>query len=477
MNRKISVNLALAIAIIAMAVTFSVTMIFSQNIFESTVTSVREKEQMYDKISQIDKTVRDEIYYPIDDTFLYDMLATGYMAGTQDPYARYYSVNQYVNYLNRESGEHISIGFEFYKAAGQYPIITLVYPNSPMADLGFVTGYTVQEINDLDLRNLTHEQISNLTYGAEGSTLTISYTSLNSEVFEDVSVQRRIYEEPSIQAIHRENEVVGYIKIIEFKSTTAQEIQDAIDIMTAAPQGFTALIIDVRNNNGGSSLGNVLNVIDTLSPSGSMGYQIGSNGDEILLGISDDENSVSVPMSIIVNENTQQGAELFALSVKELSGAQIVGTATAGMGSVQSAPIALSDGSAISYTVGTLISSNHTEFNVSGILPNVEVPLRDDELETFYFLTVDTDTQIMRARELALSMATNSGAQSAPSQENELAIETVPEEGDEAGSTDSSTDSSTVQDSQDSQQNDEQDSTENENENENDELSETEGEE
>ncbi len=430
MNRKISVNLALAIAIIAITVTFSVTMIFSQNIFENTVTSVREKEQMYDKIAQIDKTVREDAYYLIDDTFLYDMLATGYLAGMADPYARYYTVNQYVNYLNRESGTDISIGVEFYKESGQYPIVTLVYPNSPLADLGFEPGYTLQEINDVDLRNLTYDQISNLTYGAESSSLTITYANIQNEKSEDVSLQRRIYEEPSIQAIHRENEVVGYIKIIEFKSSTAHEIQDAIDIMSEAPQGLNALIIDVRDNSTGTSLGNVLNAIDTLAPSGSMGYQIADSGEEILLGISDEENSVSVPISIIVNENTKQGAELFALSVKELNGAQIVGTTTAGEGTVQSSPIALSDGSALSYTVGILQSGLRTDFNEVGISPDVEAHLREDEKETFYFLTVDTDTQIIRARELALSMASNSGEQSAPQLENELAIQTPSSESD-----------------------------------------------
>ena len=50
MNKKITVNLAVAIAIIAMTVTFVVTMILSMQLFNRTVSGVREKEIMYNKL-------------------------------------------------------------------------------------------------------------------------------------------------------------------------------------------------------------------------------------------------------------------------------------------------------------------------------------------------------------------------------------------------------------------------------------------
>ncbi len=428
MNRKISINVALSIVIIAMAVTFSVAMIFSQNIFESTVASVRQKEQMYEKIAEIDKTVREEALYTIDDVFLFDMLATGYIAGIADPYARYYTVEQYVDYLNKENGTYINIGINIYKLTSQYPIVEFVYPGSPAAELGIEVGNTLREINGIDLRILSQTQIENLLFNSDGSQISLSYVSLGGEIFDDVNLQHRIYDEPTIQAIQRENEVVGYIKIIDFKSTTAREISDALEIMQESQQGLSALIIDVRNNNE-SNIENVVSVIDELCPTGTIGYQINASGEEVLLGLSDDETKLEIPMSVIVNENTMQGAELFALTMKELSGAQIVGTSTAGMANVQNEPVLLSDGSAISYTVGTLISSLRTEFNQTGISPDVEVHLRDEDEETFYFLTLDTDLQIVRARELVLNMLSNSGAMEDDSENN---IEIEPQEESQA---------------------------------------------
>ena len=47
MNRKISVGMTVTIVILAMTVTFSITMLMAMRLFDHTVTSVKEKESMY----------------------------------------------------------------------------------------------------------------------------------------------------------------------------------------------------------------------------------------------------------------------------------------------------------------------------------------------------------------------------------------------------------------------------------------------
>ena len=74
MKKKISVSLAAAIAIIAMTVTFSVTMILAMKMFDSTVSDVNEKQAMYNKLAEVDKVVRDNFYTEINDQTLYDRL-------------------------------------------------------------------------------------------------------------------------------------------------------------------------------------------------------------------------------------------------------------------------------------------------------------------------------------------------------------------------------------------------------------------
>ena len=47
MSKKISLGVAATIAIIAMAVTFSLTMVVSMKMFNTTVSSVKNKERQY----------------------------------------------------------------------------------------------------------------------------------------------------------------------------------------------------------------------------------------------------------------------------------------------------------------------------------------------------------------------------------------------------------------------------------------------
>ena len=95
MSKKISLGVAATIAIIAMAVTFSLTMVVSMKMFNTTVSSVKNKERQYNKLSEIDRFVRAGEFFTIDEDTLNDKLAAGYMSGINDRYAIYYTAKEY----------------------------------------------------------------------------------------------------------------------------------------------------------------------------------------------------------------------------------------------------------------------------------------------------------------------------------------------------------------------------------------------
>ena len=59
---------------------------------------------MYNKIAEVDRYVRSNDYYPIDETTLYDRLTAGYLLGTGDKYARYFSATAYTELMNTQKG-------------------------------------------------------------------------------------------------------------------------------------------------------------------------------------------------------------------------------------------------------------------------------------------------------------------------------------------------------------------------------------
>ncbi len=131
MNRKISVGMTVTIVILAMTVTFSITMLMAMRLFDHTVTSVKEKESMYNKVAEVDRYVRANDYYDIDETVLYDRLTAGYLLGTGDKYARYYTASAYTDLLNAQSGKLMGIGVELAIDQSGYAKVIKVYDESP----------------------------------------------------------------------------------------------------------------------------------------------------------------------------------------------------------------------------------------------------------------------------------------------------------------------------------------------------------
>ena len=143
MNRKISIGMAVTIVILAMTVTFSITMLVAMRLFDSTVSSVKEKESMYNKIAEVDRYVRSNDYYTIDENTLYDRLTAGYLLGTGDKYARYYNATAYTELVNVQNGTILGIGVELAIDQSGYAKVIKVYtsllPRRP-ASSGAITS-------------------------------------------------------------------------------------------------------------------------------------------------------------------------------------------------------------------------------------------------------------------------------------------------------------------------------------------------
>ena len=155
MNKKISLGMMATIVILAMTVTFSVTMLLAMRLFDSTVSSVKEKESMYSKIAELDRYIRSNDYYTIDETLLYDTISSGYILGTGDKYARYYTASAYTELLNIQNGTLIGIGVELARDQTGYARVLKVYEDSPAQDAGIVAGDYITSIDDVDVKGLT----------------------------------------------------------------------------------------------------------------------------------------------------------------------------------------------------------------------------------------------------------------------------------------------------------------------------------
>ena len=392
MNRKISVGMAVTIVILAMTVTFSITMLIAMRLFDSTVNSVKEKESMYNKVAEVDRYVRSNDYYTIDETTLYDRLTAGYLLGTGDKYARYYTANAYTELMNIQSGKVMGIGVELCMDQTGYAKVTKVYDGSPAQEAGIAVGDYITVIGDTDVKSLTGaDAVQSRLQGEVGTT--VSVTWLNSEAASRTAdLTHSGYTSTTVD--FQMLDTVGYIKIRQFDGTTPSELDYAIRSLTS--DGAQSLVFDLRDN-GGGVLDDAVSCIDLIAPEGTVAYAEDKNGNRTVIGSSDGETAIDLPMVCLVNGNTASAAELFAASLRNMCGARLAGTATMGKGTIQSSPQRLSDGSAVSITVAKLICGDVSCSDGTGLSVDVERALSAEETANFFDYTPETDPQIQRA--------------------------------------------------------------------------------
>ena len=401
MSKKISLGVAAAIALIAMAVTFSLTMVVSMNMFNTTVSSVKNKERQYNKLSEIDRFVRANEYFTINNDTLNDTIAAGYVLGISDKYARYYTAKAYSEKLAMDSGKLTGIGVSVVNdASSGYARIIRLFENSPADDGELQVGGFITAINGVSTRQLTETSaINSALLGEEGTTTTITYLTPDRQE-QTLDLVHSNYKTPTV-SYQVLNEKVGYLRVYSFSSTTGSEFKSAVDALMDS--NVQTMVFDLRDNTG-ENLNAALVAADYCLPSGLIASQQGKDGTVTDLRMSD-ETALSVPAVCLVNGSTAGRAELFANALRKMGDALLVGTTTTGKGVVMSDPQSFSDGSAAVITVGILRDNEGETWNDFGLTPDVDATLTSDEQNSYYDFTTDTDPQIAKAVAAAQMLA------------------------------------------------------------------------
>ena len=410
MNKKISISLAVTLIFVAMTVTFSVTMVVAMQMFDNTITSISEREAMFSNLSEINTYVSTNGYYDYSYDTVYDTVASGYILGISDRYAKYYTAKAYTEYQDVQNGNLVGIGVDLVKdAATGYARVIRVYPDSPAYDAGltkncYITAITMADGTRYEVKNITDiDTVQSRLRGGVGTSVTVDYIAADGTQTTNLTITHYKYSTPTVEG--QTIGACGYIRIYDFTSTTPSELDQTLDNLQS--QGIQALVVDLRDNKGGN-LHDAMNAVDRMVGSGVLAMSENKNGEQSVLYTSD-ETKCDLPTVCLVNGNTAAGAELFASCIKVMDGGSIVGTRTSGQGTIQAAPQRMSNGSAVVVTVAKLLvtdgADGFTSFDGEGLMPDTEAALTPAEEQTYYDLTVETDGQIQRAVTTVCSMA------------------------------------------------------------------------
>lgn len=401
MNKKVSLGICIALIAITAAATFSATMVFSKSIYNKLIGNISQRSQMYSSIDEINQIVNNYFYGSTQNSNLINAsLSDGYVNGLGDSASRYMTAEEYSEYTARLEGGVTGIGVE---TAFDYQndkfVITHVYAESPAETAGLLKGDVITAIGNVTVTRKNYASLSGNLYGGMLSSVAVEYERDG----ETKTVEPLLgFSMPSV--IGRAEGNVGYIRINGFYKNTAKEFKAEIDRLTT--EGVESFVFDVRNTSDGS-IDYAAQVIDVIVPaiSGNIAVAKDKNGEIYKNKIYTAEySSVNKPMAVLVNGATSGPAELFACDLRDISQALIVGTKTAGVGTMQEL-FTLENGGAILLTVAVVEPKNGEDavYDGKGIEPGVNVTLIGGDDSNISLLTGEQDNQLTTAINLLAS--------------------------------------------------------------------------
>ena len=143
--------------------------------------------------------------------------------------------------------------------------------------------------------------------------------------------------------------------------------------------------------------------IDLIVPvategTGALATAVDKNGNTIETFTSDSD-SISLSLCVLVNAGTSGAAGLFACDLRDFGVASLVGTTTAGNGTMQKI-FELSDGGAVKLTVAKILPYKSESYDGVGLKCDTEVALTAEQNDRLPMLSLDEDTQYQKALSL-----------------------------------------------------------------------------
>lgn len=422
MNKKISIGAAIAAIVICVTITICITMVISTRVFSDKVYNLKERENMYDKIAEIDRITRQNYNGTIDQQTLMDNVSKGYINGLNDPYSKYFTASEVALLTTGQEGRTVGIGIDYVMDPSGYIKVVDVYPNSSAQETGIKIGDLIIKVDGEDVTLANFKERSALLQGDAGTKLKITVRSNKED--RDIDITRRVIKIPTVK--HKIVDKIGYIKITKFNNLTAEQFRDAIKICDNA--GVKGYVFDVRNNPGGT-INSVTEILDMLLPKGEIVSATYKNGETKVLATSDSKE-INLPMAVIINDQSASAAELFAQALKDYKKAEIVGVQSYGKGLMQIL-YPLSDGSALDLTVAKYNPPKSPNFDKIGVKPDFEVTLTPEETKNFDLLDETNDPQIIKALEV---VANTGSGKSQTSSKTQTKSETKSDKEDKEGS-------------------------------------------
>lgn len=329
---------------------------------------IATRQDAYIVASNVCRTMQRQLNLPIQ-TSVYEFTCGAIIA--LDPYSAFMTTNQYGETMSQIEGNFVGLGVEL-KTHEEHLEIVSVIAGGPAGRAGITGGDRIMAVEGKTVAQLGADAAADALRGVEGSQIKLLIERAGQKL--PVNLVRQRVEIPSVENVRLidPESRIGYIKLTNFQKTTVRDFDAALWKLNQ--QGMRALIVDVRGNPGGL-LNAAVAISDRFLTGGVIVSTRGRNPLEDYIHRAKPAGTWSLPLVVLIDENSASASEIFAAAIGDHQRGVIVGGQSYGKGSVQGIFPLNVGGGGVRLTTAKFYSPDGTTISQRGVRPDVPVQL------------------------------------------------------------------------------------------------------
>lgn len=282
---------------------------------------VKELDLFYVDTLNVNETLRRGI-----DAMLYSL----------DPYTQYFPEEEQSELEQMVKGSYGGIGSVIsYNMKRKLSMIAEPYEGTPAAKAGLKAGDILLQIDTIDLKGKTNQEVSELLRGQIGTQFSLKVERPGESKPLNFTIVRESIQLPTVPYSGLLEEKIGYINLSSFSGNPSKEFKQAF-LDLKKKENIESLVIDLRGN-GGGLLDEAIEIVNFFVP---RGKTIVTTKGKIKQASATYKTlreplDTEIPIVVLVNGSTASSSEILAGALQDLDRGVIVGDRTFGKGLVQ----------------------------------------------------------------------------------------------------------------------------------------------
>ncbi|MBC6937195.1 MAG: S41 family peptidase [Chloroflexi bacterium] len=324
-------------------------------------------ETLFAPFWQVYNLITTEYLEPVEPETLVNGAIQGMMNALGDQFSGYMNPEMYPLMNADLSGAVEGIGalVETIEETGAIRIAS-VLEGSPAEAAGIQDGDIFIEVNGEDVTGLSQMELVIKVRGPAGTV--VNLTMQRGDQLLEFSVTRARIEVPNIEYKILDNNI-GYVKMRDFSADARTKLDGALQALDV--NQLDGLIFDLRGNPGGL-LSTAIEIASAFIKDGTILIEDFGRGEERVFEASGSYIGVSVPLVLLVDEDSASASELVAGALQDRGRAKIIGETTFGKGTVQTWR-ELVNGGGVRLTIARWLTPNRSWIHDVGITPDIVV--------------------------------------------------------------------------------------------------------